>query len=174
MVTHERYATYSLEHVCYSVMLYVADKWLIIDEDIPPLDYLIIEGGLSAAADASLQFTLDVNYIIISGRLAIGWENDPFNGTAKIILRGEHSTPAYSASNGPELGAKFIGMCSLALLSRCDTLSVPGGVSMPHRPRCGIRSLLAVHKYSNFFMPISAWWCFVFQVLHNGVRNVND
>jgi len=91
-------------------MLYVTDKWLIIDEDIPPLDFLVIEGGLSAAPNSSLSFTLDVNYILISGRLAIGWENDPFNGTAKIILRGEHSTPAYSASNGPELGAKFIGM----------------------------------------------------------------
>ena len=86
-----------------------ADKWLIIDEDIPPLDFLIIEGGLSVAPDASLTFTLDVNYILVSGRLSIGWEHAPFNGSAKIILRGEQSTPDYVTSNGPELGAKFIG-----------------------------------------------------------------
>lgn len=94
-------------------MLYVTDKWLIIDEDIPPLDFLVIEGGLSAAPNSSLSFTLDVNYILISGRLAIGWENEPFNGTARIILRGQHSTPAVPHSDGPELGSKFIGKLTI-------------------------------------------------------------
>ncbi|XP_076438726.1 fibrocystin-L-like isoform X2 [Babylonia areolata] len=87
-----------------------ADKWLVIDEDIPPLDFLIIEGGLSAAPDASLDFTLDVNYIIIYGRLVIGWEQEPFNGTARIILRGNHSTPDYPTTSGVELGSKFIAV----------------------------------------------------------------
>ncbi|KAK7105773.1 hypothetical protein V1264_017108 [Littorina saxatilis] len=86
------------------------DKWLIIDEDIPPLDFLIIEGGVSVAPDASLTFTLDVNYIVVSGRLSIGWENEPFNGSARILLRGDHSTPKFPVSNGPEFGAKFIGV----------------------------------------------------------------
>ncbi|KAK7468036.1 hypothetical protein BaRGS_00036740, partial [Batillaria attramentaria] len=86
------------------------DKWLIIDEPIPQLDFLVIEGGLSAASDASLSFTIDVNYIFISGRLAIGWDNEPFNGTAKILLRGSHSSPNYPTTSGPELGAKFIGV----------------------------------------------------------------
>lgn len=135
-----------MHNLCRWTMLYVTDKWLIIDEDIPPLDFLVIEGGLSAAPNSSLSFTLDVNYILISGRLAIGWENDPFNGTAKIILRGEHSTPAYSASNGPELGAKFIGMyppvihckmpgCTLSqppCVVSGSTLLVPPHVFLPH------------------------------------------
>lgn len=89
----------------------LTDKWLIIDEDIPPLDFLIIEGGVSVAPDASLTFTLDVNYIVVSGRLSIGWENEPFNGSARILLRGDHSTPKFPVSNGPEFGAKFIGQC---------------------------------------------------------------
>ena len=93
--------------------LSITDKWLVIDEAIPPLDYLIIEGGLHAASSASLHFTLNVNYIIISGRLAIGWENEPFNGTARIILRGQHSTPEVPRSGGPELGSKFIGKLTI-------------------------------------------------------------
>ena len=93
--------------------LSITDKWLVIDEAIPPLDYLIIEGGLHAASSASLHFTLNVNYIIISGRLAIGWENEPFNGTARIILRGQHSTPEVPHSGGPELGSKFIGKLTI-------------------------------------------------------------
>ena len=93
--------------------LSMTDKWLVIDEAIPLLDYLIIEGGLHAASNASLHFTLNVNYIIISGRLAIGWENEPFNGTARIILRGQHSTPAVPHSDGPELGSKFIGKLTI-------------------------------------------------------------
>ena len=85
---------------------------MVIDEAIPPLDFLIIEGGIHTAPDASLNFVLDVNYIIIAGRLAIGWEHEPFNGTAKIILRGQHSTPKVPLDEGPELGSKFMGKLS--------------------------------------------------------------
>ena len=94
---------------CLWIDVSITDKWLVIDEDIPPLDYLIIEGGLHAASDASLHFTLNVNYIIIAGRLIIGWENEPFNGTAKIILRGQQSSPIVPFTDGPHLGAKVMG-----------------------------------------------------------------
>ena len=90
--------------------VFLADKWLIIDEELPPLDYLIIEGGLSAAPDADLDFVLNASYIIVSGRLAIGWEDEPFNGTAKILLRGRQSSPDVLATSGPPLGKKFLGM----------------------------------------------------------------
>jgi hypothetical protein len=87
----------------------VSDKWLIIDEPLPRLTGLIIEGGLSAETDASLDLTIEADYIIVSGRLVIGWPNEPFPGTAKILLHGDYSTLSYQVGSGPELGAKFLG-----------------------------------------------------------------
>lgn len=57
----------------------------------------------------SLHVTLEVNYIKVSGRLVVGWQNLPFRGKLRIRLRGDYSTPPYPVHDGAPLGAKFIG-----------------------------------------------------------------
>ena len=86
----------------------LSGEWIVADVALPRMKKLYIYGTLEL--NNSRDFTVDVYYIVIQGgRLVIGEENDPFNHKARIILRGDHSTPEISLP-GVELGAKAIGM----------------------------------------------------------------
>lgn len=54
---------------------------------------------------------IEADFIVIRcGRLIIGWPDDPFDGLATIVLRGNQSTPYFSPGEGPSLGSKAIGL----------------------------------------------------------------
>ena len=57
------------------------------------------------------EYEISADYIIIKGgRLIIGWPEDPFDGLASIVLRGNQSTPYYIPSgDSPTVGSKVIG-----------------------------------------------------------------
>jgi hypothetical protein len=77
---------------------------------INKIGILLIEGVLEFADHPSALYTIEADFIIIKGgRLIIGWPDDPFNGVASIILRGNHSSPFYNAGVGPTVGSKAIG-----------------------------------------------------------------
>ncbi|XP_076438592.1 LOW QUALITY PROTEIN: fibrocystin-L-like [Babylonia areolata] len=87
------------------------DQWLIIDEPLPPLTSMVVVGGLSASANASLDFTLEAEWVVVYGRLSIGWQDEPFSGNARILLRGQRSSPDVPSLAGPHnLGSKVIAV----------------------------------------------------------------
>lgn len=57
------------------------------------------------------EYMIEADFIVIRcGRLIIGWPDDPFDGLATIVLRGNQSTPYFSPGEGPSLGSKAIGL----------------------------------------------------------------
>ncbi|XP_052060298.1 fibrocystin-L-like isoform X3 [Mytilus californianus] len=90
------------------------DTWVVGDTSIPQLDSLVLEGvlELSHGPSKDRQFTIDVMYLYIQGgRLIIGCqESSPFEGLATIILRGDHSTPVWPKTEGPNIGSKAIAV----------------------------------------------------------------
>lgn len=82
----------------------------MVDKPIPKLGKLVIEGGLEFLDNSSNSFELNAEYIHITGRLIAGWSEDsPFKSKLVITLRGNQSSPSYPQTDGPSLGAKFIG-----------------------------------------------------------------
>ncbi|KFO35224.1 Fibrocystin-L [Fukomys damarensis] len=93
--------------------------WIVADVDLPPMERLIIWGVLEledkssagAAEPSPRRVVLNVTYISVQGgRLIGGWEDNPFRGELQIVLRGNHSTPEWALPEGPNQGAKVLGV----------------------------------------------------------------
>ncbi|CAO2602354.1 Pkhd1l1 [Lemmus lemmus] len=94
-------------------------SWIVADTDIPPVEKLIIWGVLEiedrseveSAAPSYRRIVLNATYISVQGgRLIGGWEDNPFKGELQIVLRGNHSTPEWAFPEGPNQGAKVLGV----------------------------------------------------------------
>ncbi|MBZ3876694.1 Fibrocystin-L [Sciurus carolinensis] len=93
--------------------------WIVADTDIPPMERLIIWGvleledksNMGPAGPSYRRVVLNATYISVQGgRLIGGWEDNPFNGELQIVLRGNHSTPEWALPEGPNQGAKVLGV----------------------------------------------------------------
>nr|XP_045000409.1 fibrocystin-L [Jaculus jaculus] len=93
--------------------------WIVADTDMPPMERLIIWGVLELEDKSSVgasgpsyrKVVLNATYISIQGgRLIGGWEDNPFKGELQIVLTGNHSTPEWALPEGPNQGAKVIGV----------------------------------------------------------------
>ncbi|XP_063113704.1 fibrocystin-L isoform X1 [Cavia porcellus] len=93
--------------------------WIVADTDLPPMERLIIWGVLELEDKSSVgasgpsyrRIVLNATYISVQGgRLIGGWEDNPFKGELQIILRGNHSTPEWALPEGPNQGAKVLGV----------------------------------------------------------------
>ncbi|XP_076961678.1 fibrocystin-L [Callospermophilus lateralis] len=93
--------------------------WIVADTDMPPMERLIIWGVLELedksnagpAGPSYRRVVLNATYISVQGgRLIGGWEDNPFKGELQIILRGNHSTPEWAFPEGPNQGAKVLGV----------------------------------------------------------------
>uniref|UniRef100_G3NDK3 PKHD1 like 1 n=1 Tax=Gasterosteus aculeatus aculeatus TaxID=481459 RepID=G3NDK3_GASAC len=98
--------------------------WVVLDSDTPPLNKLTVIGVLeipdnmnsssSRQARAVPEYSsvvLDAVYISIQGgRLIAGWNDEPFRGQLHIKLRGNHRTRDWPLPNGPNQGAKVLGV----------------------------------------------------------------
>ncbi|XP_073925166.1 fibrocystin-L isoform X4 [Castor canadensis] len=93
--------------------------WIVADMDMPPMERLIIWGVLEledkskvgTAGPSYGRIVLNATYISVQGgRLIGGWEDNPFKGELYIILRGNHSTPEWALPEGPNQGAKVLGV----------------------------------------------------------------
>ncbi|KAL1767893.1 fibrocystin-L isoform X2 [Sigmodon hispidus] len=94
-------------------------SWVVADTDIPPMEKLIIWGVLEiedgsemgSAAPSYRKVVLNATYISVQGgRLIGGWEDNPFKGELQIVLRVNHSTPEWAFPEGPNQGAKVLGV----------------------------------------------------------------
>ncbi|KPP78019.1 fibrocystin-L-like, partial [Scleropages formosus] len=80
----------------------------------------------TAKSSAALYRSVVVNatYILIQGgTLIAGWPDNPFKGELRIILRGNHHTPEWPLTFGPNLGAKVLGV-----LGTLDLYGMPHSV----------------------------------------------
>ncbi|XP_035687262.1 fibrocystin-L-like [Branchiostoma floridae] len=89
----------------------LAGKWIVADVELPSLNKLFIYGVLELDdTGPNADYTLSAHQILVQGgRLIIGWEDNPFQGTVRMLLRGNHLTPDMPLPNGPNLGAKALG-----------------------------------------------------------------
>ena len=83
----------------------------MVNTTINKLGTLLLEGTLEFQNFAGADYEINADFIIImGGRLIIGWPEEPFLGSASIILRGNHSSSYYiAAGSGPTIGSKAIG-----------------------------------------------------------------
>ena len=94
------------------------DKWIVIRGPTAVLGKIWIFGGLEFEFAPNpnggfYDFTFIATHIVIvGGRLVVGWEETPFQGTMNFVLKGNHLTPDLPLSRGLNLGAKAIGEAS--------------------------------------------------------------
>ncbi|KAF3822699.1 hypothetical protein GH733_008073, partial [Mirounga leonina] len=109
---------YTIPHPGANVVI-PEGTWVVADTDIPPMESLIIWGVLEledkhtvgAAESSYRKVVLNATYISLQGgRLIGGWEDYPFKGELQIVLRGNHSTPEWALSEGPNQGSKVLGV----------------------------------------------------------------
>ena len=84
---------------------------MVLDEVPPLLTRLYIYGVLEI--DDSMDNVLSAEIIMIQGDLAqlvAGFVDAPHNHKFDILLRGNHETPDQPLPDGPNLGAKALGV----------------------------------------------------------------
>ncbi|XP_051879473.1 PKHD1 like 1, tandem duplicate 1 [Pristis pectinata] len=94
--------------------------WLLVDTMIPSLYKLTIYGILEIKdqnatsghnSSSYMSTVLNATYISVQGgRLIAGTPEKPFRGELLIVLRGDHLTPDWPLLNGPNQGAKVLGV----------------------------------------------------------------
>ena len=85
--------------------------WMVLDEVPPKLTRLYIYGVLEIGDD--MDNVLSAEIIMIQGDLAqlvAGFSDAPHTHSFDILLRGNHETPDQPLPNGPNLGAKALGV----------------------------------------------------------------
>ena len=85
---------------------------MVLDEIPPPLTRLYIYGVLEI--DDQMDMQLSAEIILIQGdqaQLVAGTAEEPYQNNLELILRGNHTTPDQPLPNGPNLGAKALGVC---------------------------------------------------------------
>ncbi|XP_048215228.1 fibrocystin-L isoform X1 [Perognathus longimembris pacificus] len=109
---------YTVPHPGASVII-PEGTWIVADTDLPPMERLIVWGVLEledkskvgAAGPSYRRVVLNATYISVQGgRLIGGWDDNPFNGELLIVLRGNHTTPEWALPEGPNQGAKVLGV----------------------------------------------------------------
>ena len=95
--------------------------WMVMDESPPPMVRLMIYGVLEVADDQDM--TLSAEIIMIQGDLAqmvVGFADAPYTHNFELILRGNHETPDQPLPDGPNLGAKALGVFGMLQMHGLD------------------------------------------------------
>ncbi|CAH1775752.1 unnamed protein product [Owenia fusiformis] len=84
--------------------------WMVADVQLPWMKKLYIYGTLEIAN--TQDNILNCSHVLIQGgRLIVGFnETEPFLFNFQLILRGEHATPDMPLPEGPNMGAKALGV----------------------------------------------------------------
>jgi len=94
-------------------------SWFVMDVDPPPLKRIYLYGGLEI--DDSADRKLDVEIIMIQGGMfQCGLPNAPYQHNFELILRGDHFTEDQPLPDGPNLGAKALGVFGFADMHGID------------------------------------------------------
>ena len=87
-----------------------SDWWMVMDmnQSRVIVNRLFVDGVLEF--NDSMSHHLTANIIFIRGRLIAGWPTKPMLNTVTISLIGNHDSPDLPIANGPNVGAKSIGV----------------------------------------------------------------
>ena len=87
--------------------------WMVMDIDPPPLRMIFVYGGLEIMDDA--DHTLEVEIVVVQGgKFECGTQETPHTNTFTLMLKGDHMTQDQPLPNGPNLGAKALGVFGFA------------------------------------------------------------
>ena len=83
--------------------------WMVIDMDPPPLKRIYVYGGLEIGDDA--DHILEVEILMVQGgKFECGTPFVPHVNKFDLVLQGNHFTEDQPLPNGPNLGAKALGV----------------------------------------------------------------
>ena len=87
--------------------------WFVVDIDPPPLRMIFVYGGLEIEDEA--DHVLDVEIMLIQGgKFQVGTQEEPFTHKFDLLLTGNHYTVDQPLPDGPNLGAKALGVFGFA------------------------------------------------------------
>jgi len=87
--------------------------WMVMDIDPPPLRMIFVYGGLEVEDEA--DHTLEVEIVLVQGGMfQCGTQDEPHNHTFTLLLSGDHYTEDQPLPDGPNLGAKALGVFGFA------------------------------------------------------------
>eukprot|EP00090_Calanus_glacialis_P017096 TRINITY_DN2671_c0_g1_i4.p1 TRINITY_DN2671_c0_g1~~TRINITY_DN2671_c0_g1_i4.p1 ORF type:complete len:4502 (+),score=1148.36 TRINITY_DN2671_c0_g1_i4:1085-13507(+) len=87
--------------------------WFVMDIDPPPLRMIFVYGGLEIEDEA--DHVLDVEIMLIQGgKFLVGTQDEPFTHKFELVLTGNHYTEDQPLPDGPNLGAKALGVFGFA------------------------------------------------------------
>merc|ERR1719211_782509 len=87
--------------------------WMVMDIDPPPLRMIFVYGGLEVEDEA--DHTLEVEIVLVQGgKFECGTQDAPHNHTFTLLLSGDHYTEDQPLPDGPNLGAKALGVFGFA------------------------------------------------------------
>ncbi|XP_071946022.1 fibrocystin-L-like [Antedon mediterranea] len=90
-------------------VMILPEKWVVADVPLPNINLLYIFGTLEI--EDTRDNCINATYIFIhGGTLVIGWEKSPFQHQLHIFLNGNHFTEDFPLPNGPNMGAKVLGV----------------------------------------------------------------
>jgi len=95
--------------------------WMVLDENPPPMIRLMIYGVLEIADE--MDMTLSAEIIMIQGdtaQLVAGTADAPYQHNFDLILMGNHETEDQPLPDGPNLGAKALGVFGMLQLHGKD------------------------------------------------------
>merc|ERR1712123_331444 len=94
-------------------------SWFVMDIDPPPLKRIYLYGGLEI--DDSADRKLDVEILLIQGGMfQAGLPDAPYQHKFELVLRGDHFAEDQPLPDGPNLGAKALGVFGFADMHGID------------------------------------------------------
>merc|ERR1711892_827897 len=94
-------------------------SWFVMDIDPPPLKRIYLYGGLEI--DDTADRKLDVEILLIQGGMfQAGLPDAPYQHKFELVLRGDHFTEDQPLPDGPNLGAKALGVFGFADMHGID------------------------------------------------------
>ena len=92
-------------------VMILSSWWMIVDTELPVMNRIYIYGALELASDRNHKLSANIIHIGgLSGALIVGWLDKPMLNSVLISLRGNHSTKDLPLPEGPNLGAKALGV----------------------------------------------------------------
>ena len=95
--------------------------WMVMDIDPPPLRMLIVEamGTLEVPDDGDHKLEVEI-MLLRGGKFQVGTQDEPFTNNFELVLVGNHYTVDQPLPNGPNLGAKALGVFGFADMHGLD------------------------------------------------------
>ena len=95
--------------------------WMVLDMDPPPLRMILIESMAALEVDDTADRRLETEILLLrGGKLQVGTAEEPFTNNFDLVLAGNHFTEDQPLPNGPNLGAKALGVFGFADIHGVD------------------------------------------------------